>query len=134
MDKENLFFKSLNLYIDEVFVEEKYPILFTCRNKSDSLFICVCYEIREKLQFIVSKNTKENIIDMLKNKITLREVFDSPFDKVFLVDCYKSNFEFTTKVKYKDIDSDLLPIEGTYLESEEGEFKDYILKLSNKIN
>ena len=49
--------------------------MFTCKNGEDVyLFIC-CLVNFEKIQWIGSKTTYENLIELLKNEITIRKAF-----------------------------------------------------------
>ena len=53
----------------------KYPVLFTCKNDKDIyLFIC-CLVNSEKIKWIGTRTTYDNLIDLLENKITIRDAF-----------------------------------------------------------
>lgn len=64
------------LKIDNVLFEANYPVLFTCVNENDVLFLVVCCQNNaEKTKWLITKTTEEIVIDMLKDGISIREAF-----------------------------------------------------------
>ena len=63
------------LYIDRILFESNFPIIFTCKNDADEIFICVCCQNNIKgCKWLVGKTDAINIIRMLKDELTLREL------------------------------------------------------------
>ena len=53
----------------------KYPVLFTCKNDKD-IYLFICYYVNsEKIEWIGTRTTYDNLIDLLENKITIRDAF-----------------------------------------------------------
>ena len=48
----------------------KYPVLFTCKNRKD-----IYYLNSEKIKWIGTRTTYDNLIDLLENKIAIRDAF-----------------------------------------------------------
>lgn len=137
MNKEAYFndIDGKKLYIDYVIFEYDYPILFVCIDKNDDLYLCHCYEIRKKQEWIISKTNKKIIIDLLTNKLTIFDSLNSPFDENYIVTwSYEDKKEKCYKVKFEDIDELNLPEKGAFYESEEHEFDEYIKILSKREN
>lgn len=131
------FFKSIidigSLNIEYIIFEDDYPILFTCRDKNNQLYLCVCCDIIKEQRWIISKTDIKTIVGMLTNKITLRNAFKNDTNEHYIVIWnYKDEKDKSKKVKYEEIDKSDLPTANEYFDSEEDEFKEYIEKL-NKI-
>lgn len=64
------------LRYDKIFFETYYPVLFTCRDNENNLFLCVCCQCnKDGKKWLLSKTTPDIIIKILKNKTTMREAF-----------------------------------------------------------
>ena len=64
--------------LDTILFESKYPVLFTCKNDKDIyLFIC-CFVNSEKTKWIGTRTTYDNLINLLENKITIRNASEIP--------------------------------------------------------
>ena len=62
------------LVIDKVLFEASYPILFTCVNDAHELFLCVCCQNNaEGKKWLLTKTSANNIIEMLEDRISIRE-------------------------------------------------------------
>ena len=58
--------------LDTILFESKYPVLFTCKNDKD-IYLFICYYVNsEKIKWIGTRTTYDNLIDLLENKITIR--------------------------------------------------------------
>lgn len=122
------------LYIDQVFLEfEKIPILFSCVDESDNLYLCLCSEIRKIQRWIISPIDNTLLIDMLKDKITIYEAFINSVESKLVIEYNKQNEGQLKieKVKFSSLTQYDLPDEGEFLEDEES-FCDYIKKLETK--
>lgn len=120
-----------NLYIDYIFHYDDQPILFSLKDEFSNLYLCVCYELREYQKWFISKVDFNDLKQMNDNKKTVLELFlknDSllqaqrkSFTKII-------NYAFETT---KEIDQDLLPEKGFYLETdneEQEEFNEFYAK------
>lgn len=134
MNKEDIYFKNLqyigDLKMSYIIFHYEYPILFTCTDKNNTLYLCVCCEIRKEQRWIITQTNNEELLKMLEDKITIREAFINKKFNHYIVRYYGEGIKETCeKVKVEEIDILDLPTEGEYIEAEENEFKDYIKEL-----
>lgn len=138
MSSNKVYFNDIvgigELRIDYMIFEFDYPVLFTCMDKFDTLYLCLCCDIRLEQRFIISKTNEERVIDLLSDKITIREAFKNEVDENYIVRYSKDQPEgIFQKVKFDEINELDLPTEGEYLNAEEDEFTDYICVLESRI-
>lgn len=134
MELPKPYFKKIvdvgGLDIEYVFFEANYPILFSCTDIMNNLYLCVCYDNRKEQSWIISKTTSKMIIDMLSDKITLYDSLKSPYNKNYIIRwSYKYKKEDVFEVEFININELDLPTKGEYLDAEIGEFDEYIKKL-----
>ena len=67
------------LDIDYIFFEAECPILFTCIDLEENLYLCICCDIRDEQRWIISPTTADKLIKLIKNKISLFDAFHSDF-------------------------------------------------------
>lgn len=116
------------LYIDRILFESYFPVLFTCQNSAREIFICVCCQNNaEGCKWLVGKTEGKNIISMLKDEITIRELFLEHSSGKMSVDYI--NGEYTVEYNNSDWNEEsvYLPKRGSYIVAEEGEFDEDIL-------
>ena len=64
------------LYIDKILFETYLPILFTCKNDMNDIFICVCCQDNENgKKWLISETDGKVIVELLQNKLSIREAF-----------------------------------------------------------
>lgn len=129
------YFKNINtigsLEIEEIIFASWYPVLFTCRDKYNQLYLCVCCDIRQEQRWIISKTTIKTMVDLLTDKISIYNAFKSHFDEHYIVTWNnKDKEEKSKKVTFEEVDKLDLPLENEYLDSDIDEFKEYIEKLN----
>lgn len=134
MKSNNIYFNNVigigNLKIDNIIFDYEYPVLFTCLDNSNKLYLCVCCEIREEQRWIVTKVDENILIKLLSDEITIWDAFNNRYDDNYIIRYFgEGKEEKSEKVKFKDIDKEDLPTKGEYIEAEEGEFEEYIYKL-----
>ena len=56
------------LDIDYIFFEAECPILFTCIDLEENLYLCICCDIRDEQRWIISPTTADKLIKLIKNK------------------------------------------------------------------
>ena len=127
------------LYLDKIIVEGAYyPQLFTCFSDSGNLFLCVCFQKNaEGVGYLLARTTPENIIDLLTNRITLRDSFLIDIKDKYLIFQKDEKTLITSESKQTLISSreKYLPDEGEFLDSDKNEFTDeinYYKKISLK--
>ena len=97
------------LTTEHVFYHYGYePILFVCTDKNGIRYLCSCCTLGEV--WIVGRTEASVLLDLIDNKITIREVYESPNNPVLFV-------AWDGK-RYSLIDSsyDHLPLVGAFLE------------------
>lgn len=115
------------LYIDRIFFESYFPVLFSCQNDVGEVFICVCAQNNESgCKWLIGKTERKSIVRMLKDEITIRELFLKYSSGRISVDYV--NGEYATEYNNSDWNEDsiYLPKEGSYIMAEEGEFDEDI--------
>lgn len=116
------------LDIDYIFFEAECPILFTCRDLEENLYLCICCDIRDEQRWIISPTTADKLIKLIKNKISLFDAFHSDF--VFVA-VWKKDYqkEKIEKRNFNDINLQDIPDKEEFLDAEDGEYNDYLEKL-----
>lgn len=65
-----------NLTLDYIFVEDGYPILFTCRN-GKKIYLCICRTVSPEQKWVISETSVEILGKMANREIPICEVFKS---------------------------------------------------------
>lgn len=124
------------LYIEQVFLYTSYPIIFTCRNTSHELYLCVCCRSNcDGKKWLLSQIDENIILSMLEDKITIRDAFLNYDKKRFSV--YSGNPYHVIADDEEDWNPDKsisLPDAGEYMDVDEGEFDEEIEFYKNIIN
>ncbi|MBV7271642.1 hypothetical protein JMF89_04060 [Clostridiaceae bacterium UIB06] len=116
-----------SLDIEYIIFESEYPVLFTCRDTYNNLYLCLCCDIRNEQRWIISKTNSQVVIDMLSDKITLYDSLRSPYDKNYVVTwSYVEQKETVLECQFSEMDELDLPVKDEYIEAEDGEFEEYI--------
>lgn len=103
-----------DLYLDKVFnVYEGENIIFTCKDKCNNHFLCVCYEFRFKLEWILCKVDVSTIVDIIDNKIDLHTVFIISNSLIKIVS--DNSGDHITKFQGTKVDLSCIPVPGAYL-------------------
>lgn len=134
MKIEKIFRKIPNfqkIILDTILFESKYPVLFTCKNGEDIyLFIC-CFVNSEKIEWIGTRTTYDNLIDLLKNKITIRDAFLSVTNDKIMITYDGNEVEYELK-KSSEIPDEILPTAGEYMDAEEGEYEEELAEFQKR--
>lgn len=122
------------LYIDKILFESAYPIIFTAKNQKEELFLCVCCQGNEKgFKWLVGKTDPVSIIDMLQDKITVRDVLlKKSFGKIS-VDYDKEGYRVDFCNSDWDDNSYYLPKKDSYMFADEHEFDEEIAYFTRMI-
>lgn len=124
-----------SLDIEYIIFEAGYPVMFTCTDKFNDLYLCLCCDIRNEQRWIISRTNPDIVKDMLSDKISLYDSLKSPYSKNHIVKwSYKAQKEESYEVDFSDIDELDLPVRDEYIEAEDDEFKEYIDRLITRKN
>lgn len=122
------------LYIDMVFVEEKSPILFTCIDEFDDMYLCSCHRSdSEKKEWIIVRTPPENVLDLLTDRITIQSAIISCEDIYIATLSNGIPAPQISRTKIDKISPDILPTAGYYMEADDHEFDDEIEVLRRRI-
>ena len=122
----------------------KYPVLFTCKNDKD-IYLFICYYVNsEKIKWIGTRTTYDNLIDLLENKITIRDAFLNVTNNKIMIEYNGKAVEYELK-KYQlefevlsetssEIPDEILPTVGEYMDVEEGEYEEEIVEFKKRNN
>lgn len=117
------------LKVDRVLFESYIPILFTCTNEENELFLCVCCQANATgKKWLITKTSPQVIINLLKDNITIREAFLKFDDIQITVLADNAGVQINEK-NIEDWDpntSRSLPSSGEYMEAEGDEFQEEI--------
>lgn len=116
------------LFIDQVLFESYVPIIFTCKNSNNDLFISVCCQNNgEGSKWLIGKTDPLSIIRLLKDEVTIRSLLIQYCSDRFVVDYAGDQFIVDSESKeYWDEDSKYLPKKDSYMYAEPGEFDEEI--------
>lgn len=115
------------LYIDRVLFESYFPIIFTCVNDNKEIFICVCCQNNKKgCKWLIGKTNSINIIRMLRNEITIRQLLLEYSSGRISVDYVGNEYVVAYNNSDWDENSSYLPKDDSYMYAEEGEFDEEI--------
>ena len=114
-----------NADIDKILFEGAYPVLFTMAD-SEKEYLVICPVVNSKeMTWIVSETSFSNIIELLTNKITIRDAFLAVSDdKICLT--YDGKKMETTIEKRQTFPEELLPDAGEFIDAEDDEFEEEI--------
>lgn len=127
--------KDERLDIDRILFESYYPILFSCKSNLNEHYICVCCKNNtDGIKWLIGKTDVNNIIMVLENNITLRELFLRHTESKISVDYKDGKYNIEYNNSDWNDDSIYLPKPDSYMDAEPGEFDDDILYYKNENN
>ncbi len=101
--------------IGELTIEHQFyvlngePILFVCKDAKDARYLCSCCLMYE--QWVIARTDESALVDLIDDKIAIRNVFESRNSMVILVSWDGNKFDVDTAAP-----SDLFPKIGAKLE------------------
>lgn len=120
------------LNIDKIFFESYFPIIFTCINKSNQLFFVVCCKNNQDgCKWLICKTEPEKIVQLLKNKITVRNVLLESSER-FSLNYIHNEYIFDDTAADFNENSIYLPKKDSFMYPDEGEFDKEIIYYSSK--
>ena len=119
--------KDVQLYIDKIIFESYFPIIFTCKDDKNNIYMCVCCQNNEKgIKWLVGKTDSKSIVKVLEDKITIREVLLCNSEEHISIEYINGDYN----VEYNNSDwkenSIYLPKKDSYIYADEGEFDEEI--------
>lgn len=98
-----------DLYLERVFLRlEDENILFVCKDKNNERYLCLCYEFRHMLKWVLCKITPENIVKLILKTIDIRSAFELSSDEIINI-TYKNGTWSYEKVSFGRISNSIIP-------------------------
>ena len=123
-----------NLYEDQILLDYIYPVLFTCVDDFENMYISVCYNAdASKTCWLLAKVDPVQVIDLLENKVTIRRLFECN-DLWNISKIANNSHKCVEKIlDYREFDSEAFPAEGEYMDADEDEFAEEIEVFKKRI-
>lgn len=119
------------LYLEQVLVTFDVPIFYVCRDTLGCRYSVLCLDSDEG-EYLISQVSRENLIDMLEDRITLRD-FAKAGTSTWRVRCGES-YDSDVSERLKVIPEEDLPESGAYYElGYQNDIKDYLHLLKSEL-
>lgn len=128
--------KMGNLIMDYIFLENGYPVLFTCKNQAnDSLYLCVCRTVIEKQKWVISEISIRTLEKLINDEITVHDAFkvDNKLSCIATWCKEKPKEEYNVIKSSTLLDKDL-PDSDAFLEDDDPDTLDYLEMVKNRDN
>lgn len=131
-------FLSVNdhrLFMDMVFAEYHYPILFTCVDESGAMYIATCFhaDAREK-KWLIAKTSPESIISLLCNNIPIRDVFPKGDRSVYLITKSRGTDEpYVKEMASSNVPDEYFPSPEMFMDADDDEFLEDLAILKKRV-
>lgn len=118
----DLFFEYSFMYMDE-------PIVFTCVDKQRNLYLCVCRDAYEQVEWLVSNIDVYTLRKLVGNQISINEALLSNKKEIIQVIWDpKTKAEHSKPFLADNLPDDLLPEEDVFLD-DDGESDEYVRRV-----
>ena len=133
----NPYFKNIpklgDLEMDNIFLENGYPVLFTCKNR-EKIFLCVCRTVIDIQKWVISEINIQILDDMINNVISIHDAFVKNNGYACIARWSKTNrHEEYEVIKSNMLSEKDLPEKDVFLD-DDGESLEYLDKVKNRIN
>lgn len=127
----NPYFKAVpqygDLQMEQIIVDYVYPLLSVLKDSKNRRYLCMCFDTRGSQQQLITPISINTLVAILENKITLSAPFeDFSTEKVLAVRNYQTKEETFQLLHANEVPKVDLPEEGEYLDSELGEWEEYV--------
>ena len=108
---------------------EDEPIIFVCKNKSGSRFLCINTGYGFEPTWLIARSTRKTLLKMLMNEISVLDALSESDSSIFIVrdDADGDKYE---RMPFKEIDNSELPDASEKLDGQG--LSEYIQKLENE--
>lgn len=119
------------LYLEHVFFEfEKEPILFTCHDQLNQIYLCLCSDIRYGQKWIIAKCNTKILRALITTEIDIVTAFLEQQEAI-VVDMDMKGTEKSYKVNIQDLNDEMLPDNGIFLKVHNKKNDNYIAPICN---
>lgn len=134
MKNDSVYFKNIfhigDMYLDHVFFEFEYePIIFICTDSNNSLYLCICSEIRYVQRWIITKTDINILRQLVYKKIDIASAFLMS-SELYIVERNLEGKENCRLVNHDNIDRLDLPKENIFLKCNLSDAENYLNKIS----
>lgn len=134
----NLYFEKVkeigNLYLERVFTRlEDENILFVCKSENNERYLCLCYEFRFSLKWLVCKISTQDLLNLINKKKDIRSIYEISKDKIINI-IYKDENENSELVNFEQIKDTIIPRTGIYMKENIDISEFYIFTLMFETN
>ena len=133
MSASNPYFKNVvnvgDLFFEYSFMYMDGPIVFTCVDKQGNLYLCVCRDAYEQVEWVVSKIDIFTLINLVGNQISINEALLSNRQTIIqvILDA-NTKTEHSKSFLADNLPDDLLPEEDVFL-VDDGESDEYVRRV-----
>lgn len=117
-------------YYDYIFFEIYRPIFFSCKDQNNQLYLTTLCDDRKEFRWIMVKTSENQLIDIMKNKLTMYEVYVNT-DKWWIIKEKHGikKCKIYTKEQVNELD---FPTKREYFDADKDELKDYLSHIQNE--
>lgn len=132
----NPYFKNIpnigSLVLDYIFIEDGYPILFTCTS-NEKFYLCLCRTLTPEQKWIISEIEFQDLKKMIENKISIRDAFKANSTGKSCIAKWNENFisESYQVIPTSHLTLTELPENDVFLDDEDAEL--YLNQVENRI-
>lgn len=128
--KDNLYFDNVvqigKMYLEHVFYGfESEPILFTCTDEAQKLYLCLCSDIRYGQKWIIVECSIMKLKELIEEETDIASVFLSA-SHVIAINMDLQGNESSAVIERDQIDRLDLPKEGTYIRCDKQKAANYL--------
>lgn len=108
-----------NLYLEKVFNRfEDENIIFVCKDACDQRYLCICYEFRASLKWILCKISSGTLARLITKRIDIRNAFELDGNEWIQI-VYREGIEESEIVSEDNMCENILPRYGVYLKADQ---------------
>lgn len=121
------------LYLEKTFLKfEEENVLFICRDETGNRYLCVCYEMRYALKWVLCRVSRETILQMLLKSVTVRECYERSQNDLLLITYTEEAGECSEWKSLNEIDNNILLDEDFALKYD-AEKDTFLLNICNEL-
>lgn len=106
-----------DLYLNQVFnTFEDESIVFVCTDQCNRYYLCICYELRDSLNWVINQVPINVILNIIDKTMSLYEaIMYGEQDKILCSYDYRNGEQYHYVPK-KELDDNILPVKGVMLQ------------------
>ena len=108
-----------NLFLEKVFNKfEDENIIFICQDIHENRYLCICYEFRFAMKWILCRISPEMLVKLLTKREDMRSVFEVE-SKEWIRIVYQNGDEESEIISMDSVDANILPRHGVFLKADQ---------------